>query len=72
MAKYEVLVPELHYQTVTVEAENEREAIKSIIDGNGDVVEGKLEYSCVMDDYLDDVFNHIENYDWMIQEVTNA
>jgi hypothetical protein len=72
MPKYEVLVPELHYQTVTVEAENEREAIKSIIDGGGDVVEGKLEYSCVMDDYLDDAFNYIENYDWMIQEVTNA
>ena len=71
MPKYEVLVPELHYQTVTVEADSELEAVKNIIDGGGDVVEGALEYSCVLEDYLSSALGE-DDISWMVQEVTNA
>ena len=70
MAKYEVLVPELHYQTVVVEAESELDAIKNIIDGDGDVVEGALEYSCVLEDYLSSALGE-DDISWMIQEIKN-
>ena len=71
MPKYEVLVPELHYQTVVVEAESELDAIKNIIDGDGDVVEGALEYSCVLEDYLSSALGE-DDISWMVQEVTDA
>jgi len=70
MPKYEVLVPELHYQTVTIEAESEIDAIKNIIDGDGDVVEGALEYSCVLEDYLSSALGE-DDISWMVQEVKN-
>jgi hypothetical protein len=70
MPKYEVLVPELHYQTVTIEAESEIDAIKNIIDGDGDVVEGALEYSCVLEDYLSSALGE-DDISWMVQEAKN-
>jgi len=70
MPKYEVLVPELHYQTVTIEAESELDAIKNIIDGDGDVVEGALEYSCVLEDYLSSALGE-DDISWMVQEAKN-
>ena len=75
MAKYEVLVPELHYQTVTIEADNEIDALQKIIDFDGDRVDGTLEYSCVMEEYLDIALADFQagdnNHDWMIQEIKN-
>ena len=71
MPKYEVLVPELHYQTVTIEADSELDALKSIIDGDGDVVEGALEYSCVLEDYLSSALGE-DDISWMVQEVKGA
>jgi len=70
MPKYEVLVPELHYQTVTIEAESELDAIKNIIDGDGDVVEGALEYSCVLEDFLSSALGE-DDISWMVQEAKN-
>lgn len=70
MPKYEVLVPELHYQTVTVQAENELSAIREILDGEGEPIEGALEYSCVLEDYLASALSE-DDLSWMIQEVEN-
>jgi len=76
MPKYKVLVPELHYQTVIIEAEDEIKALENIIDFEGDRVDGELEYSCVMEDYLDIALAELKagetHHDWMVQEVTNA
>jgi len=75
MPKYEVLVPELHYQTVIIEAESEIDALQKVIDFDGDRVDGGLEHSCVMDEYLDHALADLQagdnNYDWMIQEAKN-
>ena len=76
MPKYEVLVPEIHYQAVVIEAESELAALMEVREGEGDIVKGKLEYSCVMEEYLDIALAELEagetHHDWMIQEVTDA
>jgi hypothetical protein len=76
MAKYKVLVPELHYQTVEVEAPTEADAVREVMDYGGDRIEGSLEYSHVVEEYLNNLLEECERgdghfLDWMIQEVTN-
>ena len=45
MAKYRVFVPEVHYQTVEIEATSPKDAVQMVLDGDGDYVDGSLEYS---------------------------
>lgn len=49
MPRYHVYVPEVHYQTVEIEADSPKDAVKAVNDGNGDVLEGALEYSYTLD-----------------------
>lgn len=69
MPKYEVMVPEIHYQTVVIQAASKEEALASIRDGEGDTVEGALEYSCVHEEGLDNMILDIEHFDWAITEI---
>ena len=50
MPKFEIEQYELHTQVYRVEAENEAEAIKQVLDGEGDAVDGGLEYIEVCDE----------------------
>jgi hypothetical protein len=76
MPKYKIQVPEIHYQLVEVEAANQAEAVREVIDYGGDRVEGELEYSHVVEDYMLELLRECEdgegfNYDWMIWEDKN-
>jgi hypothetical protein len=76
MPKYHIQVPEIHYQTVEVEAPTEADAVREVIDYEGERIEGRLEYSHVMDEYLHNLLEECEQgeghfLDWMIQEVSN-
>jgi hypothetical protein len=48
MAKYIVAVREIHIQLVEVEAETEEDAKQVVRDGDGDYLDGTLEYSDTM------------------------
>ena len=51
MKAFTVRVPEVHYSYVVVEAENEADAIKVVMSGEGDYGEDKqLEYAFTLDD----------------------
>lgn len=58
MPKYHVNVPEVHYQTVEVEADSPEEAAKLVKDGDGDYLDGALEYSHTLEDCV-----------WMVLDV---
>jgi hypothetical protein len=47
---YKVRVPEVHYQEIMVEAENERDAIALAKEGEGDYANG-TEYAYTLEDY---------------------
>ena len=47
---YKVRIPEVHYQEIIVEAENERDAIALAKEGEGDYVNG-TEYAYTLEDY---------------------
>ena len=47
--KYLVMVAEVHYQPILVEADNEKEAILQVKDGSGDYDTYSLEYSYTLD-----------------------
>jgi len=50
MPKYHVNVPEVHYQTVEVHASSPEEAAQLVKDGDGDYLDGALEYSHTLED----------------------
>lgn len=73
MPTYRIKVPEIHYQTVEVDAPTEADAVREVIDYEGDRVEGELEYSHVIEEYLHNLLDELEsgnghNHDWMIWE----
>ena len=49
MPKFHVYVPEVHYQTVEIEAADFDAAVKAVNDGNGEPLDDTLEYSHVDD-----------------------
>ena len=49
MKTFNVFVREVHIQTVKVTAKNEKEAISKVKDGEGDYIDGALEYSHTLD-----------------------
>lgn len=49
MATMRVIVPEVWYQTVEIEAESQEEAIRKVADGDGNYLDDKLEYSHTRD-----------------------
>jgi hypothetical protein len=49
MPTYQIAQYETHTQGYTVEADNPKEALQKIMDGEGDIIEGSLEY-CEVDD----------------------
>lgn len=64
MPKFHVMVPEVHYQVVEIEAEDMRAAARAAMDGNGDELEGVLEFGYGLDvDSLD-----VKNLETGIQE----
>lgn len=48
--KFTVLVPEVHYQTVEIEANSISDAVRAIRDGDGEYLDNALEYSCMYED----------------------
>jgi hypothetical protein len=50
MPKYHVEVPEVHYQTVEVEADSFKAAVGLVVNGDGEYLDGALEYSHTLDD----------------------
>ena len=50
MPKFRVLVPEIHYQQYTVEAETPEEAVELVGSGEADYMDDHMEYSHVSDD----------------------
>jgi hypothetical protein len=76
MPKYKIQVPEVHFQIVEVEAPTEADAVREVMDFGGERVEGALEYSHVMDEYLVELLRECEsgdgiNHDWMIWETND-
>lgn len=76
MPTYQIKVPEVHYQTVEIDAPTEADAVRQVIDFEGDRVEGGLEYSHVIEEYLENLLDELESgetdvHDWMIYEVNN-
>jgi len=76
MPTYRIKVPEVHYQTVEVDAASEAEAVREVIDYEGERVEGELEYSHVIEEYLENLLDELEsgdghNHMWMIWEAGN-
>lgn len=57
MKKYVVYVPEVHYQRVEIEAENEEDALELVMDGEGNQI-GNPEYEYTLDD--EDAFEVVE------------
>lgn len=49
MTRFVVEVPEVHYQQVEVEAADEQEAINKVAEGDGNPIDGALEYSRRLD-----------------------
>ena len=49
MAKFRVQVPEVHYQTVEIEAESPGQAVSLVNDGEGNYLDDHLEYSHPLD-----------------------
>lgn len=45
MSKYHVLVPEVHYQAIEVEAESSEQAVRLVLDGEGEPLDDTLEFS---------------------------
>ena len=69
MPKYEVLVPEIHYQTVIIDAPDKEQAIARIMGGDGDQVDGALEFSCTHEEYLENMLTDIDSFDWAVTEI---
>lgn len=77
MPTYHIQVPEIHYQTVEVEALTEADAVREVIDYEGERIEGRLEYSHVVEEQLHNLLEECERgdghfLDWMIQEVSEG
>lgn len=53
MPNYLVEVPEVHYQTVRITADSPQDALAKVRDGDGDYLDGRLEYSHTLNDALD-------------------
>lgn len=49
MTKFIVEVREVHVQSMRVEAESAEEAIKKVVNGEGEIVENCMEYSHTLD-----------------------
>jgi len=49
MPKYQVLVPEVHYCKVEVDADSPSEAIRKVNDGDGEYLDNTTEYSHTLD-----------------------
>jgi hypothetical protein len=49
MPKYHVLVPEVHYGKVEVDADSPSEAIRKVNDGDGAYLDNTTEYSHTLD-----------------------
>lgn len=69
MPKYQVQVPEIHYQTVIVNASSREEAIREIMDGEGERLQDCLEFSCIDEESLDNMLLDIEHFDWAVVEI---
>lgn len=52
MITYHVEVPELWYQTVRIEADSYAEALQAVIDGDGEYLDGQLEYSHTAESHM--------------------
>ena len=50
MTKYHVMVPEVHYQTVEIEANSPEEAASLVNDGEGEHLELYLKYSHTLEE----------------------
>ena len=50
MPKYHVNVPEVHYQTVEVDASSPEEAVELVKDGDGEYLDDTLTYSHTLED----------------------
>ena len=49
MKIFKVSIPEVHYQDVEIQADNETEAIELVKQGDGDILDNTLEYSHTCD-----------------------
>lgn len=53
MTKYHVDIQEIWVQTMEIEAESSEEAVDLVLAGNGEAVDGALEYSNTLDSVSD-------------------